>query len=111
MRACLIIFGWGSLGSIESQSSPFVALEANHDDEESGHDDPAQDDVHREEVACVDHVVLDDLIRSGIRGKVVASAHLAGMAEAHYVHRDEDCVGQDSRQFLRPSRECLKRGR
>ena len=51
-----------SLGCIEGKRSPFVSLEADHDDEERGYDDPAEDDVQREEAARTNHVVLRDIV-------------------------------------------------
>ena len=97
-----------SLGSVQSKCCPFVALDADHDDEKQGHDGPAEDDVHHEEATRVDHVVLDYFVRARLRGQVITRANCTRVTQAHDVHRDEDCVGQCAREFLRRSRDGLQ---
>ena len=97
-----------SFWCIESKCSPFVAFKADHDDEQDGYDAPAQDDVHHEEAASINHVVLHDIVRSSIGGKVITRADRASVTETHHMHCDEDQVGQYASQFLSRARERLQ---
>ena len=51
-----------SLGSIECESGPLIAFEADHDDEHSRHNNPANNDVRHEEVSSSDHIALSIFI-------------------------------------------------